>query len=108
MVLNSESGRIMNRTDYLSLKTRKIPFGVLSDHELLLAEETQGKRVLHSMLLHPAEGEISGLLEQLWNTEVNTVWVMPGSRMAQIATCAWLEQARPGWTLLIHPDPQKP
>lgn len=97
----------MNRTDYLSLKTRKIPFGVLSDHELLLAEEVQGKRVLHSRLLHTDEDEIGGLLEQLWNAEVNTVWVMPETRIARIATCAWLERARPQWTMLIHPNPQE-
>jgi hypothetical protein len=98
----------MNTTNHFSLRTRKIPFGVLSDQELLLSEEVQGKRVLHSMLLQSGSGEIGGLLEQLWNAEVSTVWVMPQTRMAQSATCAWLEEARPEWTMLIHADPHEP
>ncbi len=97
----------MNTTNHFSLRTRKIPFGVLSDQELLLSEEVQGKRVLHSMLLQSGNGEISALLEQLWNSEVSTVWVMPQTRMAQSATCAWLEKARPEWTVLIHADPRE-
>lgn len=95
----------MNRTNNFSLRTRKIHFGVLSDQELLLSEEVQGKRVLHSMLLQSGSGDIGGLLEQLWHAEVSTVWVMPQTRMAQTVSCAKLEEARSEWTMLIHADP---
>lgn len=100
----------MNTTNHFSprIRTPKIPFGVLTDQELLLSEEVQGKRVLHSTLLQSGTGEIGGLLEQLWNAEVTTVWVMPQTRIAQSATCAWLEGARPAWTMLIHADPHEP
>ncbi len=82
--------------------------GVLSDTEVLLVGTTQGKRVLRSILLPPNVIELEGLLEVLWQAEVTSVWVMPGSALSRIATCAWFEQASLHWVVVTHPDPQEP
>ena len=82
--------------------------GVLSDTEALLIGTIQGKRVLRSILLPPNVSELEGLLEVLWQAEVTAAWVMPGTTLSRIATCAWFEQASLHWVVVTHPDPHEP
>ncbi len=82
--------------------------GVLSDTEVLLVGTSQGKRMLRSILLPPDVSELAGLLEILWQAEVTSVWVMPGTTLSRIATCAWFEQANLHWVVVTHPDAHEP
>ena len=82
--------------------------GVLSDTEALLVGTVQGKRVLRSILLPPDVSELAGVLEVLWQAGVASVWVMPGTALSRLATCAWFEQASPHWVVVTHPAPQEP
>ncbi len=82
--------------------------GVLSDTEVLLVGMIQGKRVLRSILLPPDVSELEGLLEVLWQAELSSVWVMPGTVLSRIAACAWFEQASSHWVVVTHPDPHEP
>jgi len=82
--------------------------GVLSNTEVLLVGVIQGKRVLRSVLLPPDVSELTGLLEFLWQAELTSAWVMPGSTLSRLATCAWLEQASLHWVVVTHPDPHQP
>src|SRR6266516_589875 len=82
--------------------------GVLSDTEVLLVGVIQGKRVLRSILLPPDVSELRGLLEFLWQADLTSVWVMPGSTLSRIATCAWFDQKSLHWVVVTHPDQHEP
>jgi hypothetical protein len=89
--------------------TMNLPIiGVLNDTEALLVGTIQGKRGLHSILLPPNVSELEGVLEVLWQARVTSVWVMPGTTLSRIATCAWFEQAGLHWVVVTHPDPHEP
>ena len=75
---------------------------------MLLVDVLQGKRVLRSILLPSDACELRGLLEFLWQAGLTAVWVMPGTLLSRIATCAWFEQASLHWVVVTHPDPQEP
>lgn len=82
--------------------------GVLTDGEALLADVVQGRRVPRSIPLSSAGSHADRLLEQLWQSGLSTLWVMPGSNMARALTCAWFEQAASHWVVVVHPDRQEP
>ncbi len=82
--------------------------GVLNDTEVLLVGVFQGKHVLRSILLPPDASELRGLLEFLWQAGLTSAWVMPGTTLSRIATCAWFEQVTLHWAVVTHPDPHKP
>src|SRR6266849_1465091 len=82
--------------------------GVLNDTEVLLVGVFQGKHVLRSILLPPDASELRGLLEFLWQAGLTSAWVMPGSTLSRIATCAWFEQASLHWVVVTHPAPNEP
>ncbi len=87
------------------------PAGVLSDSEILLVDVTRGKRVLRSIFVPPDLGELNALLAFLWEAEVRSLWVMPGTSLSRSATCTWFEQARQHWAVVIHAnasDPTRP
>ena len=98
---------MINRT-YTASSTSSNIIGVLSDTEVLLVGVIQGKRVLRSILLPPDVSELEGLLEVLWQAGLSSVWVMPGTALSRIATCAWFEQASLHWVVVTHPDPNEP
>lgn len=78
--------------------------GVLSDGEVLLADVVQGRRVLRSIPLSTTGSQAERLLEQLWQSGLNTVWVMPGSKLSRLLTCGWFEQVGAHWVVVVHPD----
>ncbi len=80
------------------------PTGVLSDREILLLDEAQGKRALRSIFGPPDLGELHALLAFLWETGVGSLWIMPGTPLSQSATCACFEQARQHWVVVTHAD----
>jgi hypothetical protein len=82
--------------------------GILKDNELLLLEAVQGKRVLRSLQLPTDVGEPGRLLNYLWDTGLDSVWVMPATTLSRSITCSWLEQASSCWVVRVHPDPQEP
>jgi hypothetical protein len=82
--------------------------GALSDTEVLLVDVIQGKRALRSILVPPDISELSRLLELLWEAGLSSVWVMPGTTLSRIATCAWFEQASQNWVAVTHSDPREP
>src|SRR5260370_12729246 len=82
--------------------------GVLNDTEVLLVGGFQGKHVLRSILLPLDASELGGLLEFLWQTGLTSAWVMQGTTLVRIATCAWFEQVSLHWAVVTHPDPHKP
>ena len=82
--------------------------GVLSDTEVLLVGVVQGKRALRSILVPPDVSELSELLELLWEVGLSSVWIMPGTTLSRIATCAWFEQASQNWVAVTHADPHEP
>lgn len=82
--------------------------GVLTDTEMLLVGISQGKRVLHSLLLPAGISEPGSLLEHLWQSELTEVWIMPGTPLSQTATCAWFEQAGRSWVVIAHPNSREP
>ena len=98
----------MNRAAMSSLRTPQIPIGVLTDNELLLGGIVGGKRVLQSRLLPLETHELSDLLEYLWQQEVTSVWVLPGSQLSERVTSDWLKQVNSRWTALVHPAPTTP
>ncbi|HEY6408416.1 MAG TPA: hypothetical protein VIY29_13190, partial [Ktedonobacteraceae bacterium] len=79
--------------------------GVLTESEVLLVGVSQGKRVVRSILLPSGASELGGLLEHLWQARLTEVWVMPATKLSRTATCAWFEQARSHWIVVVHPDP---
>ena len=81
--------------------------GALNDTEVLLVDIIKGTRV-RSIPLPPNVSELEGLLEVLWQTGLTSAWVMPGSTLSHIATCAWFEKASLHWVVVTHPDPKEP
>ena len=82
--------------------------GILKDNELLLPEAVQGKRLLRSLQLPADVSEPDRLLQYLWDTWLDSVWVMPATALSRSATCSWLEQASSRWVVRVQPDPQEP
>jgi hypothetical protein len=82
--------------------------GILQDNELLLLEAVQGKRLLRSLQLPTDVSEPDRLLKDLWDTWLDSVWVMPATALSRSATCCWLEQASSRWVVRVQPDPQEP
>jgi hypothetical protein len=82
--------------------------GVLSDTEVLVVGVVQGKRALRSILVPPDVSELSGLLELLWEQGLSSVWILPGTTLSRITTCAWFEQASQNWVAVTHSDPHEP
>src|SRR5436309_10425767 len=99
---------MINRKDTASIINPQPPIGVLTDTEMLLVGISQGKRMLHSLLLPTDASELKGLLEYVWETGLTSVWVMPATTLSRNATCAWLEQANHHWTVIVHPNPGEP
>jgi hypothetical protein len=81
--------------------------GVLTDTEVLLVDIVQGKRVLRSNLLPFDAGELSGLLEYLWQLGLSEVWVMPATTLSRTAMCAWFEQINGSWVAVVHSNPSE-
>src|SRR6266849_1437181 len=98
---------MINRA-YTTFPTNANTVGVLSDTEVLLVGIIQGKRALRSTLVPPDSSELSRLLELLWEAVLSSVWVMPGTTLSRIATCAWFEQASQNWVAVTHSDPREP
>jgi hypothetical protein len=94
--------------NYATYSREETPIGVLGDTELLLVERYQGKRVLRSLLLSWEQDAPQSLFEQLWQTELAEVWVLPGTSLSRRVTCSWLEQTSPQWIALSHPVPGEP
>ena len=92
---------MMNRESIASLHSPQMTMGVLSESELLLVGQEQGKRVLHSRLLPLEAYELAGLLEYLWQQELTSVWVLPSTGFSQRVTCAELGQASAHWTTVV-------
>lgn len=82
--------------------------GVLSNTEVLLVGVRQGKSVLRSILVPTDVSDPDGLLEFIWQEQLTSVWVMPGTTLSRLATCAWFEQASHLWVVVTHPDPHAP
>ncbi len=91
-----------------SITPARTVMGILMDNELLLLEPMQGKRVLRSLQLPTDMSEPDGLLNYLWGTGLDSVWMMPATTLSRSATCCWLEQASSRWVMRVHPDPQEP
>jgi hypothetical protein len=89
------------------IPTRRVT-GILMDNELLLLESVQGKRVLRSLQLPTDANEPDRLLNYLWDTGLDSAWVMPATTLSRSATCSWLEQASSRWVVRVHSDPQAP
>lgn len=99
----------MIKRDYTSSITPACAvMGILMDSELLLLEAVQGKRVLRSLQLPTDVSELDRLLKYLWDTGLDTAWVMPATTLSRTATCSWLEQASSRWVVRVHPDLQEP
>ncbi len=82
--------------------------GALTDTEMLLVDVFEGgKRVLRSLLLPLDAHEPSGLLEYLWQAELNSVWVMPDTIWSRSVTCSWFEQVKSQWVVVVHPAPHQ-
>src|SRR5438874_12361179 len=82
--------------------------GVLTDTEVLLVDNVQGKRVLRSILLPPGMSEPIGLLEHVWQNGLAEVWVMPATTLSRTVTSTWFEQASSRWVVVVHSDPCEP
>jgi len=82
--------------------------GVLSESEILLVRMIQGKRALRSIFIPPDLDELNELLAFLWEEELSSIWIMPGTSLSGRATCSWLEQARENWVILTHASPSEP
>lgn len=98
---------MIDRT-YTASSTSSNTIGALSDTEVLFVGITQGKRVLRSILVPPDISEPSGLLELLWQVGLTSIWVMPGTTVSRIATCAWFEQGSQNWVAVTHAAPHEP
>jgi hypothetical protein len=98
----------INRDNTSSITPARSVMGILMDHELLLLEAVQGKRVLRSLQLPADVSEPDRLLKYLWDTGLDSAWVMPATTRSRTATCSWLEQASSGWMVRVYPDPQEP
>ncbi|HEY6406901.1 MAG TPA: hypothetical protein VIY29_05480, partial [Ktedonobacteraceae bacterium] len=99
---------MITRENTSSITPARSVMGILMDNELLLFESVQGKRVLRSLQLPTDVSEPDRLLNYLWDTWLDSVWVMPATALSRSATCSWLEQASSRWVVRIHPDPQRP
>jgi hypothetical protein len=94
----------MQREYSLSLNNPQPTVGVLTDSEILLVDVVGDKRVLRSLLL-PADAQLSGLLEYLWQAELPAIWVMPATTHSSTIRSAYLEQMRTNWNVVIHSHP---
>jgi hypothetical protein len=99
---------MITRDNISSITLRAGVMGILMDNELLLLESVQGKRVLRSLQLPADVSEPDRLLNYLWGTGLDSVWVMPATTLSRSATCSWLEQASSRWVVRVHPYPQEP
>ncbi len=99
---------MINRENITSTILNQDIIGVLTDTEVLLVDVVQGKRVLRSILLPPGAGELSRLLEHLWQMGLTSIWVMPATTLSRIATCSWFEQVNGLWVAIVHPNPSEP
>ena len=82
--------------------------GVLTDSEVVVADVVQGRRTLRSLPLLSDVTQLSTLLEQLWQSGLTSVWVMPATSLSRTVTCASLEQAGPQWVVVVHPEQREP
>jgi hypothetical protein len=98
---------MINTGNTSSITLARSVMGILKDNELLLLEAVQGKRVLRSLQLPTDVSEPGRLLKDLWDTGLDSVWVMPATTFSRSATCSWLEQASSRWMVRVHPDPQE-
>ena len=98
----------INTDNTSSIMLARTVMGILKDNELLLLEAVQGKRVLRSLQLPTDVSEADRLPKYLWDTGLDSVWVMPATTLSRSATCSWLEQASSRWVVRVHPDPQEP
>jgi hypothetical protein len=96
---------IIKRDNTSSITPTRTLMGILMDNELLLLEAVQGKRVLRSLQLPSSVSEPGRLLKYLWDTGLDSVWVMPATTLSRTATCSWLEQVSSRWVVRVHPDP---
>ena len=96
------------RENLLSSMNPHTTTGALTDTEMLLVDVFEGgKRVLRSLLLPLDAHEPSGLLEYLWQAELNSVWVMPDTIWSRSVTCSWFEQVKSQWVVVVHPAPHQ-
>jgi hypothetical protein len=98
----------INTDNISSITPARTVMGILMDNELLLLEAVQGKRVLRSLQLPTDLSEPDRLLNYLWGTGLDSVWMMPATALSRSATRSWLEQASSRWVMRIHPDAQEP
>ena len=98
----------ISRDNTSSITSARSVMGILLNNELLFLEAIQGKRVLRSLQLPTDVSEPDRLLGYLWDTGLDSVWVMPATTLSRSATCSWLEQASNRWVVRVHPDPQEP
>jgi hypothetical protein len=99
---------MINRDNTPSNTLQASVMGILKDNELLLLEAVQGKRVLRSLQLPTDVSEPDRLLQYLWDTWLDSAWVMPATALSRSVTCSWLEQASSRWEVSVQPDPQEP
>jgi hypothetical protein len=64
--------------------------------------------VLRSNLLPFDAGELSGLLEYLWQLGLSEVWVMPATTLSRTAMCASFEEINGPWFAVVHSNPSEP
>ncbi len=95
---------MIERENKAAVRSANTAVGVLAEGEVLLAEMAQGKRVLRTLPLVSSGNQPDGLLEQLWHSGLNTIWVLPGSTVSRMLTCAWFESAGLRWVVVVHPD----
>lgn len=79
------------------------PVGVLSDTEVLVVGVARGIRTLRSLLVPPDLSEPHELFAFLWEEELRSVWVMPGTTLSHLASESWFERARQRWAIVTHP-----
>ena len=82
--------------------------GALSETEVLFVSLFQGRRVLRSLRIPSDISDPSELLEFFWQTALSSIWIMPGTRLSRLATCAWFEQAHSNWVVVAHSAPHNP
>jgi hypothetical protein len=91
-----------------SITLTRTVMGILMDNGLLLLEAVQVKSVLRSLQPPSDVSEPGVLLQYLWDTGLDSAWVMPATTLSRAANCCWLEQANNRWVVRVHPDPQEP
>jgi hypothetical protein len=99
---------MIDRENKAAIRNTSATSGVLTESEVLLADVVQGKRVLRSIPLSSTGSQPDRLLEQLWQTGLNTIWVMPATTLSRTLTSGWFEQAGSHWVVVVHPDQREP